>query len=72
MPTLFDSHAEFNEWFSKDIENRAEKKAGISESELLPLMSVALFILSVFSLCCIKYPMSSLMSIKHLPLGICV
>ena len=33
MPTLFDSHAEFNEWFSKDIENRAEKKTGISESE---------------------------------------
>lgn len=33
MPTLFDSHAEFNEWFSKDIENRSEKKTGISESK---------------------------------------
>ena len=33
MPTLFDSHAEFNEWFSKDIEGRSDKKTGISESE---------------------------------------
>ena len=23
MPSLFDSHDEFNEWFSKDIENAA-------------------------------------------------
>ncbi|XP_065883636.1 chromatin-remodeling ATPase INO80-like isoform X2 [Dysidea avara] len=34
MPTLFDSHAEFNEWFSKDIEGRSDKKTGISESQL--------------------------------------
>ena len=26
MPSLFDSHDEFNEWFSKDIENAAENK----------------------------------------------
>ena len=39
MPTLFDSHAEFNEWFSKDIENRSEKKTGISESKSLFLDS---------------------------------
>jgi len=26
MPTLFDSHDEFSEWFSKDIENAAENK----------------------------------------------
>ncbi|KAG1843860.1 SNF2 family N-terminal domain-containing protein [Suillus tomentosus] len=26
MPSLFDSHDEFNEWFSKDIENTAENK----------------------------------------------
>ena len=38
MPTLFDSHAEFNEWFSKDIENRSEKKTGISESKSLLLV----------------------------------
>jgi DNA helicase INO80 len=30
MPTLFDSHDEFNEWFSKDIENHAEKQSGIN------------------------------------------
>jgi hypothetical protein len=33
MPTLFDSHDEFNEWFSKDIESHAENKTGIDESE---------------------------------------
>ena len=38
MPTLFDSNAEFNEWFSKDIENRSDKKTGISESKLLLLV----------------------------------
>lgn len=35
MPTLFDSHEEFNEWFSKDIESHAENKTGIDESMLL-------------------------------------
>ncbi|XP_065832457.1 chromatin-remodeling ATPase INO80-like [Oscarella lobularis] len=34
MPTLFDSHAEFNEWFSKDIESHAEKKSGLDENQL--------------------------------------
>lgn len=34
MPTLFDSHEEFNEWFSKDIESHAENKTGIDESKL--------------------------------------
>lgn len=34
MPTLFDSHEEFNEWFSKDIENHAENKTGIDESKI--------------------------------------
>lgn len=29
MPTLFDSHDEFNEWFSKDIESHVEKQSGI-------------------------------------------
>ena len=33
MPTLFDSHDEFNEWFSKDIESHAENKGAIDESE---------------------------------------
>ncbi|GJN89724.1 hypothetical protein Rhopal_002712-T1 [Rhodotorula paludigena] len=33
MPSLFDSHDEFSEWFSKDIENSAEKGA-MSEHQL--------------------------------------
>lgn len=33
MPTLFDSHEEFNEWFSKDIESHAENKSAIDESK---------------------------------------
>lgn len=32
MPTLFDSHEEFNEWFSKDIENHVENKGSIDQS----------------------------------------
>lgn len=35
MPTLFDSHQEFNEWFSKDIESHAENKSTIDESKLM-------------------------------------
>ncbi|CAH1792106.1 unnamed protein product [Owenia fusiformis] len=34
MPTMFDSHDEFNEWFSKDIENHAEKQSGFDEAQL--------------------------------------
>ncbi|KAL4238749.1 putative DNA helicase ino80 [Mactra antiquata] len=34
MPTLFDSHEEFNEWFSKDIESHVEKQSGIDENQL--------------------------------------
>jgi DNA helicase INO80 len=34
MPTLFDSHNEFYEWFSKDIENHAENNAGLNEHQL--------------------------------------
>ncbi|MBN3273312.1 INO80 ATPase, partial [Polyodon spathula] len=34
MPTLFDSHEEFNEWFSRDIESHAENKSGIDENQL--------------------------------------
>ena len=41
MPTLFDSHEEFNEWFSRDIENHAENKSaidqGISENKVTVL-----------------------------------
>jgi len=34
MPMLFDSHDEFAEWFSKDIENVAENKGSIDESNI--------------------------------------
>ncbi|KAJ8269900.1 hypothetical protein GJAV_G00108040 [Gymnothorax javanicus] len=34
MPTLFDSHEEFSEWFSKDIESHAENKSSIDENQL--------------------------------------
>ena len=36
MPSLFDSHDEFNEWFSKDIENAAsaEAKSRLNEHQL--------------------------------------
>eukprot|EP00058_Branchiostoma_floridae_P004582 XP_002590070.1 hypothetical protein BRAFLDRAFT_123437 [Branchiostoma floridae] len=35
MPTLFDSHEEFNEWFSKDIEGHAENKSSpLDENQL--------------------------------------
>ena len=33
MPTLFDSHDEFNDWFSKDIESSAENKGQVDESK---------------------------------------
>ena len=34
MPTMFDSHEEFNEWFSRDIESHAEKKSVMDEHQL--------------------------------------
>lgn len=34
MPTLFDSHDEFSEWFSKDIESHAENKTTLNEHQL--------------------------------------
>ena len=34
MPTIFDSHEEFNEWFSKDIESHAEKRSGLDADQL--------------------------------------
>lgn len=35
MPSLFDSHSEFNEWFSKDIEKKAANKAAALDNEQL-------------------------------------
>lgn len=34
MPTLFDSHNEFYEWFSKDIEQSAETNSAVNEHQL--------------------------------------
>src|SRR5690606_12540522 len=35
MPSLFDSHEEFNEWFSKDIESHAAKEnVSLDEQQL--------------------------------------
>ena len=34
MPSLFDSHDEFNEWFSKDIENHAQSNSRLNEDQL--------------------------------------
>ena len=34
MPTLFDSHEEFNDWFSKDIESSAESKSQVDEKQI--------------------------------------
>lgn len=37
MPSLFDSHDEFDEWFSKDIESHAEQKGKLNEQQLARL-----------------------------------
>lgn len=34
MPTLFDSHEEFSDWFSKDIESHATKNSQLNEQQL--------------------------------------
>ncbi|KAK2766040.1 putative DNA helicase ino80 [Arachnomyces sp. PD_36] len=34
MPTLFDSHDEFSEWFSKDIESHAQTNTQLNEDQL--------------------------------------
>lgn len=50
MPTLFDSHEEFNEWFSKDIESHAENKSAIDESQsTLEFISI-LFKMKIFQI----------------------
>ena len=34
MPTLFDSHEEFSEWFSKDIESHTQSNTKLNQSQL--------------------------------------
>ncbi|KAF3326206.1 DNA helicase INO80-like isoform X1 [Carex littledalei] len=40
MPTLFDSHEQFNEWFSKGIESHAEHGGTLNEHQLTRLHAV--------------------------------
>lgn len=40
MPTLFDSHEQFNEWFSKGIENHAEHGGTLNEHQLNRLHAI--------------------------------
>ncbi|XP_062103594.1 chromatin-remodeling ATPase INO80-like [Humulus lupulus] len=40
MPTLFDSHEQFNEWFSKGIESHAEHGGTLNEHQLNRLVSI--------------------------------
>ena len=40
MPTLFDSHEQFNEWFSKGIESHAEHGGTLNEHQLTRLHSI--------------------------------
>lgn len=42
MPSLFDSHSEFNEWFSKDIEKKAANKAAALDNEQLSRLHMIL------------------------------
>ena len=42
MPTLFDSHNEFNEWFSKDIESHAQNKTSRLDSQQLSRLHMIL------------------------------
>ncbi|OIS98617.1 PREDICTED: DNA helicase INO80-like [Nicotiana attenuata] len=40
MPTLFVSHEQFNEWFSKGIENHAERGGTLNEHQLSRLHAI--------------------------------
>lgn len=71
MPSLFDSHDEFNEWFSKDIENAAENKGSkLNEHQLRRLH----MILRPFMLRRVKRNVQNELSDKvsyHFLLGTC-
>ena len=40
MPSLFDSHDEFSDWFSKDIENHAQSNSKLNEDQLMRLHTI--------------------------------
>lgn len=46
MPSLFDSHLWFNEWFSKDIEGHVENKTHVDESKFKMLYGFWMYVLS--------------------------
>ncbi len=61
MPTLFDSHKEFDEWFSKDIESHAQDNTAIDHSSLLVVRSCCFFLFCFVFICMliISYLLSS-------------
>ena len=40
MPTLFDSHQEFSEWFSKDIEAHSTDQKALNQHQLQRLHAI--------------------------------
>ncbi|KAI0519983.1 hypothetical protein KFK09_007448 [Dendrobium nobile] len=60
MPTLFDSHEQFNEWFSKGIESHAEHGGTLNEHQLNRLHAV----LKPFMLRRVKKDVISEMTLK--------
>ncbi|KAK8963409.1 DNA helicase INO80 [Platanthera guangdongensis] len=60
MPTLFDSHEQFNEWFSKGIESHAEHGGTLNEHQLNRLHAV----LKPFMLRRVKKDVVSEMTLK--------
>lgn len=69
MPTLFDSHEEFNEWFSKDIESHAENKSAIDESEYSKGYS---FFPPILYVCFLAYLKIGVPTLSFYPGSICM
>ena len=40
MPNLFDSHEQFQEWFSKDIEAHSQEKGELNQEQLKRLHQI--------------------------------
>lgn len=69
MPTLFDSHDEFSEWFSKDIENAASGDTGSLQPEQLKRLHM---ILKPFMLRRVKKHVQKELGEKVSILGLCL
>eukprot|EP00963_Diacronema_lutheri_P007518 scaffold649_cov347-Pavlova_lutheri.AAC.157 len=61
MPTLFDSHEHFSEWFSKGIESHAENQTSLNDAQLKRLHGV----LQPFMLRRVKKDVEEEMAKKH-------